>query len=78
MAAVTASWTASDTRGVTGYLVDAHLSDGTVYPMAQTTALSTSQSVDADNLAYLPRLSVTTLTSYGWTATTPQTPVISC
>ena len=35
-----------------GYLVNAHLADGTVYPMAQTAAgtLSTSQTVDADNL----------------------------
>ena len=34
--------------------------------------------VDADYLAYQPRLSVTTLTSYGWTATTAQTPVLTC
>jgi hypothetical protein len=50
----------------------------TALAATQTTALSTSQSVDADHLAYLPPLPVTTLTSYGWTATTPQTGVISC
>jgi hypothetical protein len=78
--AVTASWSASASRGVSGYVVNAHLNDGSVYPMAQTAAgtLSTSASVDAGNLSYQPRLSVTTLTSYGWTATTAQTPVLTC
>jgi hypothetical protein len=78
--AVTASWTASGSRGVSGYLVKAHLNDRTVHPMTQTAAgtLSTSQSVDADNLAYQPRLSVTTLTSYGWTAQTPLTGYVTC
>jgi hypothetical protein len=48
--------------------------------MAQTAAgtLSTSASVDAGNLVYQPRLSVTTLTSYGWTATTLPTAVLTC
>jgi hypothetical protein len=75
---VSASWPASGSRGVNGYVVTAHLADGTTYPMAQTTALTTSQTVDADNLAYQPRLSVTTLTSYGWTAQTAISGVISC
>jgi hypothetical protein len=80
MLTVSASWTASGSRGVNGYLVNAHLSDGTVYAMAQTAAgtLSTSQTVDADNLAYQPRLSVTTLTSYGWTAQSALTGYVSC
>ena len=78
--AVTASWTASASRGVNGYLINAHLSDGTVYAMAQTApgTLSTSQTVDADNLVYQPRLSVTTLTSYGWTAQSALTGYVSC
>jgi|1185.fasta_scaffold111736_2 hypothetical protein len=78
--AVTVSWTASGSRGVNGYLVNAHLSDGTVYPMAQTAVgtLSTSQTVDADNLVYQPRLSVTTLTSYGWTKQSVVTGVVTC
>ena len=48
--------------------------------MAQTApgVLSASANVDADYLTYAPRLSVTTLTTYGWTATTAQTPVLSC
>jgi hypothetical protein len=78
--AVTVNWTASGSRGVNGYLVNAYLSNGTVYAMAQTGAgtLSTSQTVDADNLAYQPRLSVTTLTSYGWTAQSPLTGYVTC
>jgi len=77
---VTATWTASGSRGVSGYLANAHLNDGSVVVMAQTAAnvLTTSATVDADYLFYQPRLSVTTLTTYGWTATTPQTAVISC
>jgi hypothetical protein len=49
---VTVSWSASASRGVNGYLVNAHLSDGSAFPMAQTAAgtLFTSQTVDAENL----------------------------
>jgi hypothetical protein len=77
---VTASWAASGSKGVSGYLVTAHLNNGTTYAMAQTTpgVLTTSAGVDADYLSLQPRLSVTTLTTYGWTATTAQTPVLSC
>ena len=77
---VSASWPASGSRGVSGYLVTAHLSDGTLYPMAQTAAgtLSTNQTVDADSLAYQPRLSVTTLTSYGWSAQSALTGYVTC
>ena len=80
MLSVTASWPGSGSRGVNGYLVNAHLSDGSIFPMTQTAAgtLSTSQTVDADNLAYQPRLSVTTLTSYGWTAQSAVSGYISC
>jgi hypothetical protein len=80
MLTVSASWTASGSRGVNGYLVNAHLADGTVYPMGQTAAgtLTTSQTVDADNLVYQPRLSVTTLTSYGWTAQSALTGYVTC
>jgi len=48
--------------------------------MAQTAAgtLSTSSTVDADNLVYQPRLSVTTLTTYGWTARSALTGYVSC
>lgn len=78
---VTASWAASGSRGVNGYRVTAHLNDGSTYQVAQTipSVLTTgTTTVDADYLSFQPRLSVTTLTNYGWTATTAQTPVLSC
>jgi len=78
MLTVSASWGASGSRGVSGYLVTAHLGDGSSFAMAQTTTLSTSDTVDADALIYQPRLSVTTLTSYGWTAQSAISGIISC
>jgi hypothetical protein len=80
MLSVSVSWPASASRGVSGYLVNAHLYDGSTYPMVQNAAgvLSTSQTVDADNLNLQPRLSVTTLTSYGWTAQSAISGYITC
>jgi hypothetical protein len=77
---VTVSWAASGSKGVNGYLATAHLNNTTDYSMAQTAAATTTASavVDADYLSYAPRLSITTLTTYGWTATTAQSPVLSC
>jgi hypothetical protein len=78
---VSVTWPASTTvRGVSGYLVNAHLVDGSSFTMAQTDAVSriAGGTVDADYLYYQPRLSVTTLTTYNWTATTPVSRVLSC
>ncbi|MBJ7452196.1 MAG: hypothetical protein JHC71_08950 [Blastococcus sp.] len=78
---VTLRWSASPSRGVNGYLVSAHLnSTGTVTPLMSTTSGTTSvtQSEDADALAYAPSLSVTAQTTYGWTATSARTRVLSC
>jgi hypothetical protein len=75
------SWPASTTtRGVTGYLVMAHLIDGQSIVMAQTDAAtrSISATVDRGYLAYQPRLSIITLTSYGWTAETARSAVLAC
>lgn len=74
-------WTASPTRGVNGYLVSAHLGiNGSVSPLMTTGSGTTSvtQVQDADALSYQPSLSVTTRTTYGWTATSAQTRVLSC
>jgi hypothetical protein len=75
---VAASWAASASRGVNGYQVNANLADGSAFPMMQTATTTATGVVDADNLAYQPRLSVTTLTTYGWTATSAKTAVLSC
>ena len=75
------SWPASTTtRGVTGYLVLAYLNTGTIYQVAQTDAAtrSVSMTVDQSNLGLQPRVTVTTLTSYGWTAETPRSAVLTC
>jgi hypothetical protein len=76
---VTASWTASTSPRVTGYVVNAHLGiDGSVVPMVSTAATSTSAVQDADALYYQPRLSVVTQTAYGWTAAGPLSAIIAC
>jgi hypothetical protein len=77
---VNMSWSASGSRGVSGYLVSAHLGDGSSIPMGQTDSVTTGGGarVDADYLGYQPSLSVTTLTSYGWTATSARTAVLAC
>jgi hypothetical protein len=77
----TVTWSAGNApRGVTGYLVVAHLNNGQSIAMAQTDAGTrwASAAVDRGYLAYQPRISVITLTSYGWTAESAQTAVLSC
>ena len=78
---VTLRWSPSPSRGVNGYVVTAHLgASGTTTPLMTTPSGTTSvtQTQDADALSYVPSLSVTTRTSYGWTATSAQTRVLSC
>ena len=78
---VTISWSASTTqRGVSGYRVTAYLNDGTTAVMAQTDAAtrSTSARVAPYYLNFQPRVTVTTLTSYGWSTESPRSAVISC
>jgi hypothetical protein len=76
---VSLSWTASTSRGVTGYVVSAHLGvNGSVAPLLGTTGTTVSQVQDADALVYQPSLLVTTQTSYGWTADSARTAVLAC
>ncbi|GAA3180075.1 hypothetical protein GCM10010531_37660 [Blastococcus jejuensis] len=76
---VTFGWTASPSPRVTGYLISAFLGiDGSTAPLLTTTATSVSQVNDADMLYYQPRLKVTTLTAYGWTADSGLTALLSC
>ena len=74
------SWTASTTRGVSGYLVTAVFSDGTRYPVAQVGATTTSLTGDYDSYYATQniRVVVTTLTSYGWTGESQPSGVIKC
>jgi hypothetical protein len=74
------SWTASPSRGVSGYVVTAVFSDGTKYPVAQVGATTTSLTgnYDASYASQNIRVTVTTLTSYGWTEESAQSGVIKC
>ena len=75
------SWKLSaTTRGVSGYQLTAVFADGSTYPIATVGASSTSlfQDVDASYAAQGIRVSITTLTSYGWTSTTAQTGALTC
>ncbi|WP_147252145.1 hypothetical protein [Blastococcus sp. TF02-09] len=77
----TVSWPASTTqRGVTGYRVMAHLNNGQSVVMGETgtTNRSVSARVDRGYLGYQPRVSVITLTSYGWTTESARTAVLTC
>ena len=66
----TATWNRSSTPGVTGYRMTVFLADGTTHPMGDAPASSTSlsRSYDAAVVDRQARLSMVTLTSYGWTA----------
>jgi hypothetical protein len=76
---VTLSWLASTSPRVTGYQVMAVApSVGTSFVVASTTGTSVSQVRDADDLAYEPRLYVTTYTDYGWSTDSGRTARISC
>jgi hypothetical protein len=67
------------TRGATGYRVTGHYSDGTTFEMARTgaTTFEVTGTWKVDR-ALSPRISVTTLTSYGWTAQSALISVPKC
>src|SRR5687768_5517392 len=73
-------WWRSATPGVTGYRVTAHLNNGTSSVMATTDASADEVFGDAPQayLAYQPRFTVTALTSYGWTAQSVMSNVLTC
>jgi hypothetical protein len=73
-------WNASSSRGVTGYVVTAYFTDGTRYPVAQTNAATTSLSgtYDVYYASQNVRVTITTLTSYGWTEESAQSGAIKC
>jgi hypothetical protein len=54
--------------------------DGTTYAMAETNATTrtTSDTIDRGYLSYQPRISVMTLTSYGWTTESAKSAVLTC
>jgi hypothetical protein len=77
---MSASWTASPTPGVSGYLITVYFSDGfTQTVQLGSTATSWSASISTYNVtAYQVRYSVTTQTGYGWTKESATTAWFVC
>ncbi|MGY1771618.1 hypothetical protein [Blastococcus sp. SYSU D00813] len=76
----TARWKASSTPRVTGYTMTAFLNNGYAVPIgtAAATATQYSESYDAEVIDLGARLSMVTLTSYGWTAPGNMSNVVTC
>lgn len=79
--AVGITWEPSASVGVRGYRVRAYLGNGRTYAIVSADATETKATVIVDKFL-APRTSVTfmvtTLTGYGWTATSPRTSVLKC
>ncbi|MCW2619557.1 MAG: hypothetical protein JWR28_2706 [Modestobacter sp.] len=75
------SWKASaTTRGVSGYRVIAWFPDGSSYPLGDLDAATTSVAMDVDG-SYANqdiRVTVTTLTNYGWTTQSTKSGAFTC
>ena len=67
-------------RGVSGYRITAYLNNGTSAVVVETGSAARSYSTTFDRayLQFQPRVTVSTLTTYGWTAESPRSAVISC
>jgi hypothetical protein len=72
------SWTPSTSPEVTGYTVTEYLDNGTSSVIAQTgpTALSIDRTTWGNGRTHF--FTVTTRTSYGWTAESPRTAGLRC
>jgi hypothetical protein len=78
---VTVTWQPSTTtRGVIGYRVIGHVSTGASAVIGDTTSAATGLrfSFDQYYLQFQPRFTVMTLTSYGWTAESAPTAIVTC
>jgi hypothetical protein len=77
---MSATWTASSARSVSGYLVTVYFSDGFKQTVQlASTATSWSASINSFNVtAYQVQYSVTTQTSYGWTKESAKTAWFGC
>ncbi|MGY1641383.1 hypothetical protein ACI782_09650 [Geodermatophilus sp. SYSU D00703] len=76
----TGKWKASATPGVTGYRLAAILNNGWTYPLedAGPTATTVTGHYDAEVVDLQARLAMVTLTSYGWTANSELSNVVTC
>jgi hypothetical protein len=79
-ATMSATWTASTSARVSGYVLQIHWSDGALDSI-QLPKTATSWSHTTDKYwvtAYSVQYSVTTVTDYGWTTRTALTPSFQC
>jgi hypothetical protein len=79
-ATMSATWTASTSTRVSGYLVSVYFSDGFVQTVQLgPTATSWSATIDPYYVtAYTINYTVTTQTDYGWTKESAHTPTFGC
>ena len=78
---VLVSWAASTSKRVSGYTVAILNSAGTTISTVQVGATTTSATVSLDKLNVDPAtltFTTTTLTDYGWTATSPRKAPLPC
>ena len=78
---ISVAWQPSASAGVKGYIVQARLSNGRLHAVDSTSATGTQATVMVDKFvgsATSVGITVTTLTSYGWTATSPRTSALTC
>ncbi|WP_409330248.1 hypothetical protein [Trujillonella humicola] len=76
----TARWNRSNSPGITGYQMTAFLNGGVAVPIgtAAASANNYSDGYDASVVDLGARLSMVTLTSYGWTASGNLSNVVTC
>jgi hypothetical protein len=75
------SWQASSTtRGLSGYRITARYADGSTAPVGDVGPTTTSAQLTVDGLTANQniQLTVSTLTSYGWTAESPRSAALTC
>jgi hypothetical protein len=79
-ATMSATWSASGTARVSGYLVSVYFSDGFVQTVQLgPTATSWSATIDPYYVtAYSVQYSLTTETAYGWSKESPRTAAFQC
>ncbi|MGY1681966.1 hypothetical protein [Geodermatophilus sp. SYSU D01176] len=78
---IAVAWEPSASTGVSGYRIYASLSNGRLYNVGAVSATETQATVIVDKFvgsATSVAITVTTLTSYGWTATSPKTAALTC
>jgi hypothetical protein len=77
---MSASWTASTTPRVSGYLITVYFSDGftQTVPLASTATTWTASISSFNVTAYKVQYTVTTQTSYGWTKESAKTAWFGC